>query len=265
MSMRLGIEVIVLGLIFWLEGIFPFFQKRQHRVLHAWRNLSMGVINGLLMGLLFSGITMVVIHLTQANRWGILNVLDDSGMERGLLAILLFDLWMYLWHRANHRISFLWRFHRTHHSDTEMDSTSALRFHFGEIVFSSILRLLVIPLIGISYAELLIYEIILQPIIIFHHSNIALPEKIDRILRAVIVTPNMHRVHHSQIQTETDSNYASIFSWWDRFAGTFKRRKDARVIVYGLAYFRELEWQSFKGMLRTPFISLTNPKNQEGV
>ncbi len=215
----------------------------------------MGVINGLLMGLFFSGITMVVIHLTQANRWGFLHVLGDAGIERGVLAILLFDLWMYLWHRANHRISFLWRFHRTHHSDTEMDSTSALRFHFGEIVFSSILRLLVIPLIGISYAELLIYEIILQPIIIFHHSNIALPEKIDRVLRAVIVTPNMHRVHHSQIQTETDSNYSSIFSWWDRLAGTFKRREDTKAIVFGLTYFRKPQWQSFLGMLRTPFSS----------
>ena len=182
-------------------------------------------------------------------------MLGDFGWERGLAAIVLFDLWMYLWHRANHRISFLWRFHRTHHSDTEMDSTSALRFHFGEIIFSSILRLLVIPLIGISYAELLTYEIILQPIIIFHHSNVALPEKLDRILRAVLVTPNMHRVHHSQIQNETDSNYSSIFSWWDRLAGTFKRREDTKTIVFGLTYFRELQWQSFVGMLRTPFAS----------
>jgi len=252
---KLWIEVIVLGFIFWLEGIFPLFEERSQRICHAWPNLAMGAINGLLIGFLFSGITVQVIQTAQAKEWGILHMLGDSGWERGLAAILLFDLWMYLWHRANHRIPFLWRFHRTHHSDTELDSTSALRFHFGEIAFSSVLRLIVIPLIGISYIELLVYEILLQPVIIFHHSNVALPEKIDRILRAVIVTPNMHRVHHSQIQTETDSNYSSIFSWWDRLAGTFKRREDTKAIVFGLPYFREPQWQSFAGMLRTPFTS----------
>ena len=259
---KLWIEVIALGFIFWLEGLFPLFQDRTQRFRHAGRNLSMGAINGLLVGFLFSGITLQVIRMGQAKQWGILYVLGDSGWERGFVAILLFDLWMYLWHRANHRIPFLWRFHRTHHSDTEMDCTSALRFHFGEIAFSSVLRLLVIPLIGISYSELLIYEIILQPVIIFHHSNVSLPEKIDRIGRAVIVTPNMHRVHHSQIQTETDSNYSSIFSWWDRFAGTFKRRENTRAIVYGLAYLRELQWQSLAGMLRTPFTRFTKQQNQ---
>ena len=140
-----------------------------------------------------------------------------------------------------------------HHSDLEVDATSALRFHTGEIVFSSLLRLTVIPLIGMQLIHLLIYEVCLQPIIIFHHSNVALPETVDRMIRAVIVTPNMHRVHHSQVREETDSNYSSIFSFWDRFIKSFRRRQDSRTLVYGLPYLQQEEWQNFWGLLKTPF------------
>jgi len=142
-------------------------------------------------------------------------------------------------HNANHRVPFLWRFHRMHHTDMEMDSTSAIRFHTLEIVFSSCLRLAVAPLLGIEFTHLFVYEICLQPVIIFHHSNIAFPEKWDRILRALIVTPNMHRVHHSLETYETNSNYSSVFSVWDRLAGTFRKREDMATLTFGLKEFRE--------------------------
>lgn len=254
--MKGWVEVISLGLIFWLEGIFPLFQGRVRRFRHALPNLGMGLINGLVISLAFATITLKAIAVAEHYSWGLLRQFQSPPWLEGAIAFVIFDLWMYLWHRANHRIPFLWRFHRTHHSDLTVDSTSALRFHTGEIVFSSLLRLLVIPLIGMQFIHLLIYEICLQPVIIFHHSNVALPEKMDRIFRAVIVTPNMHRVHHSQVRDETDSNYSSIFSFWDRLIRSFHKREDTRTLVYGLPYLQEREWQSLWGMLRTPLVNL---------
>jgi sterol desaturase/sphingolipid hydroxylase (fatty acid hydroxylase superfamily) len=254
--MKIWVEIISLGLVFWLERVFPLFQGRKRRFRHALPNLGIGVLNGLVISLGFAAVTLKVIEMAENHSWGLLRQIHGSPLAEGIIAFILFDLWMYLWHRANHQIPFLWRFHRMHHSDLEVDSTSALRFHAGEIILSSLLRLIVIPLIGMQFIHLLIYEICLQPIIIFHHSNVALPEKIDRIFRAVIVTPNMHRVHHSQIRDETDSNYSSIFSFWDRFIKSFRKRKDTRTLVYGLPYLHEMQWQSFWGMLRTPFVNI---------
>jgi sterol desaturase/sphingolipid hydroxylase (fatty acid hydroxylase superfamily) len=218
--------------------------------------VSLGILNGLIVAVLFSSLTVWTMQWTWQNSFGLLNRLSWNGWSKGILAFVLFDLWMYLWHMANHRIPFLWRFHRTHHSDLEVDATTALRFHTGEIVFSSLLRCIIIPLLGIKFHQLLIYELCLQPVILFHHSNVALPEKIDRIFRTVIVTPNMHRIHHSQERFETDSNYSSIFSFWDRLARTFRKRADTRTLRYGLPYLQEAKWQTVLGLLKTPFASI---------
>lgn len=254
--MKFWVEAASLGLVFWLEGLFPLFQGRKKRLRHALPNLGIGILNGIFISLFFSTVTLNVMHFAESRSWGLLHQLSLNSWQEGLLVFVLFDLWMYVWHVANHQIPFLWRFHRMHHSDLDLDSTSALRFHTGEIVFSSLLRLLVISLIGMQLIHLLIYEICLQPVIIFHHSNVALPEKIDRIFRAVIVTPNMHRVHHSQIRGETDSNYSSIFSFWDRIIRSFRKKADTRILVYGLPYLQEKEWQNFWGLLKTPFSQL---------
>jgi sterol desaturase/sphingolipid hydroxylase (fatty acid hydroxylase superfamily) len=173
-----------------------------------------------------------------------------------ILVILAFDLWMYLWHRANHRIPFLWRFHRMHHSDPEMDASTGLRFHPGEQLLSGMARLLVIPVLGVSITQLAVYEALLLPVILFHHSNVAIPDWMDRGLRALVVTPAMHRVHHSRWQPETDSNYGSVFPWWDRLLGSFRLREDARTIHLGLDEFDGPGWQSLGGMLRTPLAPL---------
>lgn len=261
--MKLWVEVISLGLVFWLEELFPLFQGRKNRFRHALPNLEIGILNGLVISLIFSAVTLAAIRYAGMHSWGFLRQVDWNPWVEGALAFILFDLWMYVWHMANHQIPFLWRFHRMHHSDLELNSTSALRFHTGEIILSSLLRLIVIPLLGMQFVHLLIYEICLQPIIIFHHSNVALPEKIDRIFRSVIVTPNMHRVHHSQVREETDSNYSSIFSFWDRLARSFRKREDTQTLVYGLPYLQEKKWQSLGGMVKTPFVNIPNNRGQK--
>ncbi|HNG31441.1 MAG TPA: sterol desaturase family protein [Blastocatellia bacterium] len=202
--------------------------------------------------------------------FGLLRLVQLPPATATVAAIVLFDGWMYLWHRANHKIGFLWRFHRVHHSDPEMDATTATRFHTGEILISSALRLAVIPLLGITVGQLLAYEMLLLPVILFHHSNVQFPEKMDRWLRLLIVTPAIHRVHHSRLRDETDSNYSSVFSFWDRIAKTFRLRWDGQPVNFGLNEFGAKRWERLPSLLRMPFVSLkqqaeVTEKNREKI
>ncbi len=252
--MNLGVvtvQVAALAVCFWVESLAPLFMDRRDRLAHAARNITIGLVNGIVLSLGFSSLTFSAAQWGNLHQIGLLYRLDlTPGTER-LIGFVAFDLWMYFWHRANHVLPFFWRFHRVHHSDPALDTTSAVRFHVGEMVLSAALRLAVIPLLGIPLGDLVLYELILEPVIIFHHSNIALPERIDRLVRAVVVSPNMHRVHHSDIPSETNSNYASIFSFWDRLWGTYRGR-EIRSIRFGLKEFREPRWQTVPGMLFTP-------------
>lgn len=247
------IIILLLGTFFWVEGRYPHFRGRFDRLDHAISNLLIAALNGLLGIVFFAELTLRTIDWAEMNSFGLLRLIDIGTYKEGIAAFLLFDLWMYSWHVVNHRIPLLWRFHRLHHSDLEMDTTTALRFHPGEIIFSSLLRLVVIPVLGMSFLHLLIHELLLYTIILFHHSNIGLYEKWDRMMRVFIVTPNMHRVHHSQEWDETNSNYSSVLSIWDRLFRTFRKRDDTLTIRFGLMIFQESKWQRLRGMLITPF------------
>ena len=188
------IIVFAFVLLWAAESFFPFAPGRTHRIQHAARNLSLGAINALVTALLSAFLLVVVASWAETSHVGLLRLLNLPSLVATLLAILLLDVWMYLWHRANHELPFLWRFHRMHHSDTEMDVTSAVRFHAGEMLLSGLLRAALIPLLGLSIQHILLYDALLLPVIFFHHSNINLPEHIDRILRVVVATPALHRV-----------------------------------------------------------------------
>jgi sterol desaturase/sphingolipid hydroxylase (fatty acid hydroxylase superfamily) len=162
-------------------------------------------------------------------------------------------MWQYWWHRFNHEIKFFWRFHAVHHSDADMNASTAIRFHTFEIMMSSCLRLLVLPLAGVTVAHLLVYETLLLPIILFQHSNIRIPFKVDSCLRWLIVTPWMHWVHHSRYQPETDSNYSSLLSIWDRLFGSFRLNRHPETISLGLDSFPDKEWKSLLSVLKSPF------------
>lgn len=246
--------VAVAGLVvlYALEGWVPFAADRSHRVRHAARNLSLSLVNIAVLALVFAGVTSFVVGAAARAHFGVLRWLELPAWLNTLAAILLIDCWMYAWHRTNHRIAFLWRFHRVHHSDPDLDVTTSARFHVGEITLSSILRLGVFSLLGVTLWQVLLYEICLVPVIQFHHSNVALPERWDKALRWLIVSPNMHRVHHSRWQPETDSNYSSIFSFWDRLARTFRQRTDAHTISFGLDELDHEERQTVVGLLLTP-------------
>ncbi len=243
--------ILLLGLESWV----PAAGNRQHRARHALRNVTLGLLNAVVAALLAAPLLAGLSLWAENNGFGLLRMVQLPPAAVMVAAILMFDGWMYLWHRANHEICFLWRFHRVHHSDSEMDATTGIRFHTGEILISSTLRLAVIPLLGITIGQLLVYEMLLLPVILFHHSNVRFSEKMDRWLRLVIVTPAIHRVHHSRLQVETDSNYSSVFSFWDRIARTFRLQRNNQPVNFGLNEYDSEQWQRITGMLVTPFAS----------
>ena len=249
------VQVIALGLCLWMESFFPLFMDRtgKMRLIHVVRNITVGLVNGVVLTFGFMWLVSSSIRWGELHQIGLLYRFNlEPGMD-WIVGFIAFDLWMYFWHRANHQLSFLWRFHRVHHSDPAVDSSSALRFHVGEMVISTLLRLLVIPVLGIRLSDLLLYEIILEPVILFHHSNIAFPATLDRWMRILVVSPNMHRVHHSDIPEETNSNYASIFSFWDRLFRTYVQREPL-TLHYGLKEFRDPALLTLRGILFQPIV-----------
>jgi len=244
---------IALAILWLLEGALPMFEGRRHRGRHSLSNIALGVGNAALVAVVFAAATLLVTEAARERAFGLLHLFDLPTAVRIAAAVVIFDAWQYAWHRLNHRVPFLWRFHAVHHSDGDLDASTALRFHTGEIVLSSIARLAVLPLLGLTIAEVLLYETILLPIILFHHSNVRVPASVDVCLRWLIVTPWMHWVHHSDQRPETDSNYSSIFSFWDRMFGSFRLRDDPSEIRLGLANIERSEWATLTGMLAMPF------------
>ena len=249
-----AIPVVLLALFWCWETWRPFFGQREGRWKHAGRNLIIAVVNSVVMGLLFGYVTVAVTDWTEQNQLGLLTNLRMDWPIRFVLALVLLDGWMYLWHRANHIVPFLWRFHRMHHSDRHMDVTTATRFHLGEHLGSSVLKLGIIPLLGIEVWHMLIYDTLVIAVTQFHHADISLGSW-DRWLRLVIVTPDMHKVHHSDWQPETNSNYSTVLSVWDRLLGSFRKLDDHRRIVFGLKELTDAGWQNVVGMLTTPFVN----------
>ena len=252
--------VIGLILLMLVEQAHPFFDffrgSLKEKGRHFFANMALGLTNALLISVLFVGAWLWASNWAFEQQFGILNWLQAAGMPawgHTLGAVLLMDLWMYLWHLMNHKVPVLWRFHRVHHADPNMDVTTASRFHTGEIILSSVLRIGVIMITGLYLWELLLYETIMFAVVQFHHADIALPERFDKALRLFIVTPAMHKVHHSRWQPETDSNYSSLFSFWDRIGKTFRLHNPLKTLRIGLDEFDRDEDKKVKGLFTMPF------------
>ncbi len=248
------IAIFLISFFLIWESFAPFFKRPKERISHGIKNIVIAVINAIIIGLLFSGVTLIAADYTEENNFGLVHLLNLNEIQYSVIAFFIMDLWNYIWHRINHKISFLWRFHKMHHSDPNMDATTSVRFHFGEIIISSTLRLAVIFLVGIPIWVLIFYDTTLLMSTIFHHSNIRLPDKVDKLIRAVIVSPNMHKVHHSRIKIETDSNYSSFLTIWDRIFGSFRLKDDYSKINFGLDNYDSKEKQSLAGLIKTPLI-----------
>lgn len=259
-KLLLALSVLV-GLLAW-ETFQPFFlfPSGKQRLRHGVANVFLGAVNGLMTTLVFVGLWWAAAEWAARHSFGLLHLLSLPTVVKWVLAILLLDAWLYFWHRLNHRIPFLWRFHRVHHSDPHMDVTTANRFHIGEIFMSASLRVPVILLAGVTIGQVALYELLMFAVVQFHHANIGVTERWDRALRVLIVTPFMHKVHHSRWHKETDSNYASFLSIWDRLFGSFRTNKDPSSIHIGLNDFDRPDQQSVPGMFTTP---LEKPKRRK--
>lgn len=181
---------------------------------HRWgRNLGLWLFNLGLSPLFVAPVTIFVTAHTLP--WRDQIFAGDLGVFGLLLDLLLLDLFLYLWHRANHRVPLLWRFHQVHHRDRFLDVTSSLRFHFGEVILSAVVRGGFIVVADISLTSVVIFESFVLIAAAFHHSNLRLPSRFETVLQKIIVTPSIHWVHHHRLQQDTDSNYATILSFWD--------------------------------------------------
>ena len=191
------------------------------------------------------------------NGWGLLNAWQLSEPLRFFLALLLLDMLIYVQHVLMHRIPLLWRLHRVHHTDCEIDVTTGVRFHPFEIVFSMGLKIGGVILIGAPVLAVVTYEILLNAVSMFNHSNINLPLAVDSVVRRIIVTPDMHRVHHSVIRNETDSNYGSVLSVWDRIFRTYipQPRDGHTGMTIGLHEFRDRRSVGLVWLLLQPFLN----------
>lgn len=234
-----GLAVLIL-LLLWetAQPFFPFFgnggRDGTSRVRHGAVNIGFGVLNGLLIRFVFLALWVRVMDWSAAEGVGLLHWLSLPGWSSWLVAVALLDGWTYGWHRVNHAVRFLWRFHRLHHADRQMDVTTANRFHVGEITLSSLARVPVLALIGCQLEHLALYELLFFAVVQFHHANVAVPAWLDRALRVVIVTPHLHKVHHSVVIAEQNANFGSLFSWWDRLARTFRLAPELSAIAFGV-------------------------------
>lgn len=173
-------------------------------------------------------------HWTAEQPFGLAQVLPLPQVARAAIAFLLMDLSFYYWHLANHRVPLLWRFHNVHHIDPDLDVSTALRFHFGEVAFSAGFRVLQVTLIGVSPLIYALYEVAFQAETLFHHSNLRLPIALERLLNLVLVTPRMHGIHHSQVQRENNSNFSVVLSFWDRLHRTVRLNVPQTALEIGI-------------------------------
>lgn len=228
------------SLLFLLERFIPLRRARRPLAGRLIVNLAFALLAFATVTLAVRPAAVAMLFWTGRVPFGLLHLPAVPKAARPLLAFLLMDLTFYWWHRANHRIRLLWRFHNVHHIDPDLDVTTAFRFHFGELAFSSAFRVAQIGLIGPSLWAYAAYEIVFQAGTLFHHSNVRLPIRCERLLNCVLVTPRMHGIHHSQVMAETNSNYSTVFPWWDRLHQTLRLNIPQAGIEIGIpAYIRE--------------------------
>ncbi len=233
-----------------------FFSYRRPSVSKAKRwlaNLPLSMVNGAIYHWFYFGAIMAILTRNEGGEYGLLNQYTLPGWLQVLLGILILDFVIYIWHLLNHKGPFFWRFHRVHHSDMNMDVSTANRFHLGEILMSGLVRLIVIYTFGIPVFSYLLFEIMVNIAIQFHHSSIRLPPAFEKIWRLLLVPPSMHRIHHSVIIKERDSNYGVIFSVWDRFLGTMTKKADQDKIVIGIGSHRDFAKLGFLRLMLMPF------------
>jgi len=253
-EVRLALLLFLCGLLWSLESVVPLYRYRNNKLRHALPNLALTVIL-LLTNFALSFSSAYVVEITERNGIGLLTLFDLSFWARAVIGIAALDLFAYFAHVLLHKSWLGWQFHRVHHSENAVDVTTAFRQHPGETVWRILWQLAAIVIFGIPLWVVAIYLILSGLNAQLEHANIRMNLRLDRLLRLLVVTPNMHKVHHSRDQQETDSNYSNIFSLWDRVFGTYTPATDFRRLSYGLDGFDAEAGHTIRGLLKMPFIT----------
>jgi len=253
---RLGFFLGVFGAMALWETFAPRRTLALRRGLRWANNIALVALNSVVVRLLFPAAAVGVAAVAQAKGWGVFNNVAAPGWVALLASVIALDFVIYLQHVMVHAVPVLWRLHRVHHADLDFDVTTGARFHPVEIVLSMLIKFAAIVLLGAPVVAVVIFEVLLNATAMFNHGNVRIPRALDRALRWLLVTPDMHRVHHSVTADETNSNFGFNLPWWDRLFGTYRDqpREGHAAMAVGIAEYRDPRhcvW--LPGLLALPF------------
>ena len=249
--------------VFTLMAVWELISPQRPPIMNKPRrwfaNIAITLLNTLLVRILFPTGAVGLAFAITGKGWGMLNLMDLPGWIGIIVAVVALDLIIYIQHVVFHALPILWRFHMVHHADLDIDVTTGNRFHPIEILLSMVIKIASVALIGASPLSVLIFEVLLNATSMFNHSNVSMPKYIDRILRLIIVTPDMHRIHHSVIRHETNSNFGFNIPWWDRIFGTYRHdpAEGHKGMTIGLNQFQNPDKHTLVWMLTLPLAGET--------
>ena len=254
-AIRLGAFVGIFAVMALWELLAPRRRQAIGRIKRWPSNLGIVVLDTLLVRLIFPTAAVGVALLAELQGWGLFHMLGAPAWLAVMASVLLLDLAIYLQHVLFHAVPVLWRLHRMHHADLEFDVTTGARFHPLEILLSMVIKLGIVAALGAPAVAVLIFEVLLNATSMFNHGNVTLPQRFDRVLRWIVVTPEMHRVHHSILPRETNSNFGFNLPWWDRLFGTYRDQPAAGHdgMTIGIEQFRDPRELRLDRMLLQPF------------
>ncbi|GAB2601084.1 sterol desaturase family protein [Nitrincola alkalisediminis] len=260
LSIFLGVLVLVAG---W-EWARPKRAWRESRRLRWGINLGLIGLNVLIQRLTLGAAAVVMAVHVQNEGWGLLNLIELPYGLKFVLGLLLLDLAIYLQHVLSHALPAFWRLHQVHHADLDLDVTTGLRFHPLEILISLLYKVAIIAALGIDPLTVLVFEALLNAASMFSHANLRMSAKVDQIVRWFVITPDMHRIHHSIHRDETDSNFGFFLSCWDRLFGTYRAqpRDGHDNMVLGLEYYQQQQKLGLKNLLLLPFRPFPSTRGQ---
>ncbi len=241
------------GALVWLERRRPLRVERESKLTRTARNLAVAAAGAAALRLTEAPLTGRLTALVERKRIGLLKRARLPLWLEVAAAVVLLDYTLYVWHVLTHRAPFLWRFHVVHHIDLDLDATTALRFHFAELALSAPWRAAQVLALGVSPLALSVWQTLLMLSILFHHSNVYLPAELERRLNLFVVTPRMHGIHHSTVKEQTDSNWSSGLTLWDRLHGTLRLDVPQEEIDIGVPSHREPREVGLTSMLALPF------------
>ncbi len=257
MPIRLGFFLGVFGVMALWEVISPRRQLQTSKAVRWANNLGLVFFNSFVLRLVFPAAAVGMAVFASEQGWGLFNYIEAPFWLAVLASVVILDFFIWLQHVMVHAVPVLWRLHRVHHADLDFDVTTGARFHTLEILLSMLIKFAVIMLLGPPVLAVVVFEVLLNATAMFNHGNVSLPGSLDRVLRWFVVTPDMHRVHHSVEDDEANSNFGFSLPWWDRLFGTYRNQPRAghEGMIIGIHTYRATKQASWlPGMLALPFV-----------